>query len=153
MPSPEDTRGQRGGVVSPASAGPKHVGEEISRLRRERNLTQEELADRIPGLSRHYLGVIEKSHAPGRKYFSALEKFFGLDSGTLIKIHAEWTKREPREQTKYLRIAKFLALIEEKIGKPVANIEKTKVKDKFLAITGDGSVYEIVVTIKQVYEP
>lgn len=75
------------GTQSGDEHSPAHVGEKIARLRNEKGLTQQQLADEISGLSRAYLGLIEIGRNSGQKYFRSLEKFFRLPEGYLNEIH------------------------------------------------------------------
>jgi len=68
------------------------VGENIKKLRKERKLTQQQLADKI-GISRSYLGDIEKDRkSPSTKTLSTLAEKLGVSMFYLTKAAAKHLK-------------------------------------------------------------
>ena len=60
------------------------VAQNLRRLRQDRGLTQEELADRA-GLNRNYVGMVEREeNAPTIDTLEALAKAMDIDAATLL---------------------------------------------------------------------
>ncbi len=106
------------------------------------------------------LQEVEHGLCWGSKYYTRLERVFGLEKGHF------YSRRKALEATirpltgKTIKImnadsvgVQFLSELESQIGKPVLSVNPTRVQGKYVATAGDGSVYEITVTTREVYRP
>ncbi|HAY3898143.1 TPA: helix-turn-helix transcriptional regulator [Escherichia coli] len=98
------------------------LGDKIKKLREDKRMTQQELADSI-GIAQSTIGMIEKGRTCGRKTLVKLADFFGVTVDYLLSDDEEMDKIAEYESQNKIFFSKFGKLSEKDRNKIIKMIE------------------------------